>query len=389
MNLRFLQGENRKKTVNILFYVAFTIELLFMVLEKSEISLPFISHVFRCTFLIALLAVLLMEHTRKEWIFVAIILAFSFVCYRLNGRNDILRFATFMLAARDIDLEKTMKFSFFFSAAGFLLIALLAAFGILGDVYTVADFGRGSVEARFSIGFGHPNTFGSSLYALLLLWIWLYGKKANIIPYICLIIASLVTYKLTGTRTALIINMFTIIIALVARFLPEISGKKIVYILSGLVTPIMCTAFSVWAAWISVMYWRVDHEIHWLYRLDRLFNGRIANLYYNTEAHEGALETWTLFSNRASQEIFDMGWVRLFYWYGIIPASIVVLLIIAAIYLCYQKRDIWTVILIVSLGIYTVIEATFVSRYIGRVVVLPILAVYFGEFLHNYGGKNA
>ena len=389
MNLRFLQGENRKKTVNILFYVAFVIELLFMVLEKSEIPLPFISHVFRGTFLIALLAVLLMEHTRKEWIFVAIILAFSFVCYRLNGRNDILRFATFMLAARDIDLEKTVRFSFFFSAAGFLLIALLAAFGILGDVYTVADFGRGSVEARFSIGFGHPNTFGSSLYALLLLWIWLYGKKANIIPYICLIIASLVTYKLTGTRTALIINMFTIIIALVARFLPEISGKKIVYILSGLVTPIMCTAFSVWAAWISVMYWRVDHETHWLYRLDRLFNGRIANLYYNTEAHEGALETWTLFSNRASQEIFDMGWVRLFYWYGIIPASIVVLLIIAAIYLCYQKRDIWTVILIVSLGIYTIIEATFVSRYIGRVVVLPILAVYFDEFIHNYGGKNA
>ena len=72
-----------------------------------------------------------------------------------------------------------------------------------------------------------------------------------------------------------------------------------------------------------------------------------------------------------------MGWVRLYYWYGIIPATVVVVLLILLIYLCYRNRDIWTVLLVFSIGIYTVIEATFISRFIGRNVLLPIVATYY------------
>ena len=72
-----------------------------------------------------------------------------------------------------------------------------------------------------------------------------------------------------------------------------------------------------------------------------------------------------------------MGWVRLYYWYGIVPATVVVVLLILLIYLCYRNRDIWTVLLVFSIGIYTVIEATFISRFIERNVLLPIVATYY------------
>ena len=378
---------DRKKIVNMLFYTALTIELFFMVLEKSEISLPFISHVFRVTFLLTLVAVLIMRHDRKEWLIIIAIFAFTFVCYRITGRNELLRFSMFMLAARDINLEKTMKYWFYFCLAGFILIAILALTGVMGDIYVDADFGRGSVERRYTLGFGHPNTLCGCVYVILLLWLWLYGKKAAFVSYLAWIIGTIVLYKFSVSRTIILIFMMTIALAMIARFIPVIREKKLVYVLAGLVSPVACVVISVIAAIASKYRWTVldNGEVIWqtgnelVAKLDEILNGRIANLYYDSQTHEGAIETWKLFSDRNSDRIFDMGWGRLYYWYGIIPATIIVLLVLLLIYLCCKEKDIWTVLLVFSLGVYTVIEATFVSRYIGRNLLIPIAAVYYAE----------
>ena len=377
-------GEVRKNISNILFYVALTIELFFMVLEKSEISIPFISHVFRVTFLLTLAAVLTMKHEKKEWLIIVATFIFAFICYRITGRNELLRFSMFMLAARDINLEETMKYWFCFCLAGFALITVLSLTGVMGDIYVDADFGRGSVERRYTLGFGHPNTLCGCVYVILLLWLWLYGKKAALVSYLAWIIGTIVLYKLSVSRTIILIFMMTIALAIVARYIPAIREKKLVYVLAGLVSPVLCVVISVVAAVASKYRWTVldNGEVLWqtgselVAKLDDILNGRIANLYYDSQTHEGAIETWKFFSDRNSERIFDMGWVRLYYWYGIIPATIIVWLILLLIYLCYKEKDIWTVLIVFSLGVYTVIEATFVSRYIGRNLLLPIAALY-------------
>lgn len=384
---------DRKKIVNMLFYTALTIELFFMVLEKSEISIPFISHVFRVTFLLTFVAVLIMRHDRKEWLIIIAIFAFTFVCYRITGRNELLRFSMFMLAARDINLEKTMKYWFYLCLAGFILIAILALTGVMGDIYVDADFGRGSVERRYTLGFGHPNTLCGCVYVILLLWLWLYGRKSGIISYLAWIIGTIVLYKLSVSRTIILIFMMTIALAMIARYVPAIREKKLVYVFAGLVSPVLCVVISVVAAIASKYRWTVldNGEVLWqtgnelVAKLDEILNGRIANLYYDSQTHEGAIETWKLFSGRNSDRIFDMGWVRLYYWYGIIPATIIVLLILLLIYFCYKEKDIWTVLLVFSLGVYTVIEATFVSRYIGRNLLIPIAAVYYADRIRKNG----
>ena len=89
-----------------------------------------------------------------------------------------------------------------------------------------------------------------------------------------------------------------------------------------------------------------------------------------------------------SEEYFDMGWVRLIYWYGIIPAALICILLIVFIYVCYKRRDLWSVLLLLSMSIYTVIEATFVSVYIGRNLMLPIMGVYLCSFSERMINKN-
>ena len=238
--MKYITDENRKKIVDGLFYIALTIELVLMIVEKSEISFSYESYVFRVTFLLTLLAVLFMKHDKKEWIFIAAVWAVSAVSYYICGKNDMLRVVTLMMAARDIDLKKAMKYIFYVCLAGFTLIALLACAGVMGDMILVFDYGRGvGEEARYVFGFGHPNTLFSSVFALILMWIWIYGRNAGVLPYFVMIVSSVIITVLTRSRTSALILAATIVLAIVFRLFPKLAEIKVMYILETLVSPVL------------------------------------------------------------------------------------------------------------------------------------------------------
>ncbi len=378
--------EKRIKIANILFYIALAIELVLMIVEKSELNVPFESHVFRVTFLLTLFATILIPRDKWQWAAIAVVTILCFFSYEITGRNELLRFAVFVMAAKEINLEKTMKAMFIAMVTGFSAIALLSVLGILGKVQMLTDYGRDAgEEVRYVLGFGHPNTLWGCFFAVMLLWIWLYGKRAKVGEFIILALVNVGLYKITVSRTAFLIGMMTVVITLIVRYVPKVSEKKLPYVLSTVVTPVFCVAFSIWAAKESYIsrYYRGTTYYNFVNKLDELLNNRMHNLYRSNYRHAGALETWKLFSDNVSSEYFDMGWVRLFYWYGIIPAALACILVAIMIYICYRKKDAWTLILILSLSIYTIVEATFVSVYIGRNFMLPIVGVYLGSFLER------
>ena len=384
-----MRTERLEKISNILFYIALAIELILMIVEKSDVPFNLESYVFRVTFVITLVSVLLKKHSKVEWALIAITWIFTLYCYRVSGKNELLRISTFIMAARDIDLKKTMKYMLLTMAIGFGIITLLSVTGIYGSLYSVEDFGHGSAnELRYTLGFGHPNTLFSSYFAVMLVLFWSYGKNLKIWHFGLVTALIIGLYLITNSRTSLLIGIFTIVLALVARYLEFFQKSILSYILTALAVPIGCIWFSVYCAKNS--YWIVYYDnTDWLKRVDDIVTNRIRNLYYGDWNRSGAFETWKLFSDRNSTQFFDMGWVRMFYWYGIIPTTLIAILILWFIYRCYRKRDIWTLLLILSLGLYTLMEATFVSRYIGRLFILPILAVYIGEVLSSRGETNA
>jgi hypothetical protein len=383
---QLLTKTNRRKLANRLFYLALMIELILMIVEKSELPFSYESYIFRVTFVITFLAVIITDHENREWALIVTAWVFTFACYRLSGKNDLMRFATFVMAAKNINLGKTMKVMFWTSFAGFAAIALLALTGIYGHISVVADYGReAGEELRYAVGFGHPNTLWGCVYALMLLWLWVYGSKAKLWHFLVITVANYGLYKITVSRTSLAIGMITILLAVMVRYIPRISTRKFAYIMTGLVTPCLCVAFSVWAAIVSYIpryVWRSNWDAR-LTRFDELLNNRIHNLYRANERHAGAFVSWKLFSDRESVEYFDMGWVRLFYWYGIIPAAVICVLLIVFIWLCYKRKDGWTLMVLLSASIYTVIEATFISRYFGRFILLPVIGVYFGSLFER------
>ena len=119
-----------------------------------------------------------------------------------------------------------------------------------------------------------------------------------------------------------------------------------------------------------------------------LLNDRIAELYWVAEPERADLASWTLFSSRSAERCFDMGWCRLFYWYGILPAVFIIVLVLLLIAECGRRRDAMGLVVIVCGAIYTVSEAHLVSVYIGRNFLLLLLGAYGSGMLRADRGAE-
>ena len=366
------------KLRNICLYAALTIELLLMIYERSTLPLSSPKMIFRVSFVFTVLAVILTKYSVKQWICIAAAVAISVLGYRITGNNDLLRFSLFVVACKDADIKKMLKYIFTVTTVGCILIALASVLGIAGDVKLAQDYGRdvGS-EVRYTFGFGHPNTLQSVIFSITVLLIYhvrdFAKSKRNVIMGAALVL-NVLLYFITGSRTGLALTVFTIVLAFVVYQWDLLKNSKILYIAGTLIIGV-CVAFSVWAAAISKYARKKKYPFY--YRLDRILTGRIQSLYYDTKPHKGSLQTWSLFGDEFSgNAFFDMGWVRLFYWYGIIPAILILLLILFIIYRLYLSRDYGVMIMVISISVFTVVEASFVSSFIGRNYLLPIAGVY-------------
>ena len=121
-----------------------------------------------------------------------------------------------------------------------------------------------------------------------------------------------------------------------------------------------------------------DHRL--LAKLDHVLTGRISSL-WTTTFHEGTLSTWKWFGQRLNVCYFDLGWLRVVYWYGVIPAIVIIGLTFALLEHARKTRDKPAFLLLLCFGLYTVFEAHLVSAYIGRNYALFIAALYLPKML--------
>lgn len=153
----------------------------------------------------------------------------------------------------------------------------------------------------------------------------------------------------------------------------------------GLLVFLLCIAFSVDAAvcaqrvkdaqWNEFFFVnpRDNDHIVALGKIDRQISGRIISL-TNSENNDGMIQTWSAFSCENNMNYyFDMGWVKVFYRYGVIPGILYVLANLALLWRIYRKRDGCALVLFVMFAVYTVVEAHLISDYIGRNYLLMMM----------------
>lgn len=374
------------------FYLGVIIEVLMVIIDKSALINPVEGRLFQLTFLLFLIKTCLTRYDKKEYAVIAAFLALGAISYFVTGRNDIVRIVMFLAACKNVDMQKCMKLVFYMTLTGCLLIMFLSFFGVGGGLALTQDYGRGSVETRYTLGMGHPNALQCMVFALTVLALYLYGEKWKWYGYAAALAVNTGFFFLTDSKTSFLVAVFAIFYTGMYQFIQ----RKIIKIIYNVVGKLLVTGsivFSIFISWTAHYVYEYDWEIDtsskaaFFKKLDSILTGRVRSL-TSSVRWEGTIRTWKLFSEPANNYYFDMGWIRLFYWYGIIPACVFIISLLVLMWYCVKKEDYRACIMIVSLSVYAVMEAHTVSIYIARNYVLFLLGMYWTDLIDERKWKG-
>lgn len=357
-----------------LFYLGLAAEILLVIWDKSSWTDPYMGQICRMTFLLFAVccACSVRKSTMAEDIVFAIGVLIGALSWRFGGRNDLLRIVIFLRAAGTVSVPRAMKVTFVSSVLGCLGLVGLAFAGIQGHLYQTYDYGHG-VETRWDLGLGHPNSLHCMAAMLLIFGLYLFEKRMKLYLYVLLGVGNVLLYGLTRSNTAFAISMLALMLSLILHYGKKLAAGNAVYFLGEL--------FLFGGLLFSVFCGIYRPSGHWLLeKLDHVLTGRISSL-WTTTFHEGTLSTWKWFGQRLNVCYFDLGWLRVVYWYGVIPALVIIGLTFALLEHTRKTRDKAAFMLLLCFGLYTVFEAHLVSAYIGRNYALFIAALYLPKML--------
>ena len=140
-------------------------------------------------------------------------------------------------------------------------------------------------------------------------------------------IIDIILFLLTDSKTGFLVWLMSAALIPIMKYNKNCREAKGVYLLGATVV-IGCIVFSMLGSHIENTYFTTDSLMH---KLDKMLNGRYQSCYAVEAAR---LENWKWFAAAENTEYFDAGFVRLFYWYGIIPG---ILYILMNFYLLYQS----------------------------------------------------
>lgn len=349
-----------------IFYLVLLIEIGIVLVDKSAYINPIEGRLFQFTFLLCMIKIAMTKYSFKEWLVMAVFFVLGAISYFATGRNEIVRIVAFIAASKNANLRTALKLTFYTTLAGVITLVILSLTESLGTVFLETDYGRGGIEKRYCFGLGHPNALHCMFWALMTLGIYLYWKKLKWYHCVILEFANVGLYLLTTSRTGVAVASITVLITMVFSIFPKLQEKKWVYTV-GIVCCGVCILFSVLTA-----IW--GYQIPMLEWMDKYLTQRI--LWSN---FRGNAAFWSMFSVPENLEYFDMGFIRLFYWYGIIPGIAYIAVKGVQLFCCMKKKDAASFLVITMFVLYTVFEAHTVSVYLARDYALLLMVGTWSE----------
>ena len=299
------------------------------------------------------------------------------LCYLSSDRDEAVRAVVFVASMKGIDHKKALRVVFYVTLTGMAVLAILSLAGVLGEVWDAgAGYGIKEGSRRLCLGVGNSNALAIMIWALMTLGVYLFHEKMKPVHWILLGVLTVGVYAATMTRTTFLIMAATLVLAFVMDKSSKIREGSVVYI-GGMAAVAAGFVFSLYAAHISNWY---ELMPDWVVRIDRILTGRISSI-YAFENGGGVLRNWKLFGDPNYVEYFDMGYVRLFFWYGIIPGACCMVLLFLLMRVCRTLKDTQGFVLVLSFALFTVVEAHAVSVYLARNYVLFLLGAYWTAML--------
>lgn len=329
------------------FYLGILIQLFVMLVGHSAWDVPYRGRVLQVAFILFCLKILMTEYSIREWVAMILLGIIGSASYFVSGEEYVISIVVMVFAAKSIDMCTVIKWIFYSTLLGTMSIIVLSLFQVGGTIVDVRDYGRGTIESRWCLGFSHANNLHGTLWYLISLCLYLFYRKLKWVHYILLTLLNLAFFVLTISKAGMIATQIMIVAAWILKYYPKIKEKSAIYILG-----ILCIVGIVGISMASVMIPCTENFI--LQFLDRIFTGRI-NLAY----HDAPITNWRMLSHIGELGIVDNGWVTVFFNYGYLIGILFVCIQIYLIYVAYKRKNGMYLVILITNAFYTFMEATY------------------------------
>ena len=361
-----------KRISNYAFYLALSIEIFLVILDKSVYIIQYEAYWFRLTFVLFAIKLVLTKYNTREWLTIGTFVLLGVISYLVTGHNEILRVVVLVAACTDINHEFMFKLLLYGTLFGCLILMGLSFAGI-GEFSITRDFGRGEIETRYCLGFGHPNGLHTMFWAICSLILYVYRKSIRWFHLLIMLLGNVGLFFLTDSRTSVITMTFMLVCF--AFMLPRnvYNHPKTVYFLACIEAGIaLFTSFIM-----------MSHKLFWdrVIDYDYLLTGRMT--YTHVEVTEAKTFFWLPLSTLSRYRASDLGIVKMTYWYGYIPTIFFLVLCCTLILTAMKHKDGASVVIVASIILYSIFEAHEVSVYLARNYVFFLLGSYWTKMINS------
>lgn len=342
--------KNREKLGNILFVAAIVIEVAIMMTDHmSSFTLPFRGRFAQLAFVLFGCKILTTRYTKKQWLVIIILGMLGTVSYFTMGDEYVLRAAVMIIASKDVKREISYNIIFIGALVGTIIIIGMAALGLNGRLYEIKDYGRDGIEKRWCLGFNHANNIHCMFWYITALFICARKSIRGIYHYIILLVADVLLYLLTASKTGLIATAILVVMTAFSHYFKKLNAAKLPYIL-GAFAVTACTVVSIIGARYSCF------ESSFCAKLDGFLNQRL-----NMSHDYANLLDWRLFPGpRELGKAVDNGIASFGYLYGIVMLVLMLGSIYWIILKAYKEKSIILMTLAVTCTFVWFMESTFI-----------------------------
>lgn len=154
-----------------------------------------------CYVVLVISCILKMLKMRKKELLIALIcISISAISYAIVDSNYILLIMLFCISLKNIDFNHFVKLDFVLKIIFLLIIVSLFYLGFTENYYLY----RSDEIIRKSMGFSHPNVFGTYIFSICSEFIYLYyNHKQKALKYIVMLVLGIVVWYFCNSRTAI------------------------------------------------------------------------------------------------------------------------------------------------------------------------------------------
>lgn len=342
-----------------LFIAVSCMELFMGLLRMCRVTLPFSRYVLWAFTLVYAAVASIRQYSKRQKILFVVLLVSGVLLYWNTGLNKGVRAVFYLYAMKDVDMRKFFKSMLVVFVASTLLFAVLSGLGIM-EMFIIKDVrsDRGFNGYRYSFGYESCNSLMAVVFLAMVCGLIL--RHDGRPWYVFAVTAGIygLMYYLTDSRTGFLVGAAVFAGMLCLWFIHWERWADFAFGLF-ILSLVLMLAISVMAAF------HVENGL--MSRINHFISGRMSQLATYPCDAEYALayaENWRLFGSGSNHNDYDMGYIQIFYYYGIVPAVCYLSCVAGAAVKAWKDREAWKLVLLLGLCGYLFMESLYFSNFI-------------------------